>query len=139
MKKIIPCTVFLAAITIFFLNSCTPKDVEKEECSEIENTLKSVSFWNDSLNLDPTLLLASLDRINKAIDSIGYPDAGYQLWIVQNDTIADYRFLINGNWPNEDLYNEIHNHELYENAMNLDEVFWKKLNMISYDRFIKVK
>ena len=138
MKKIIPCTVFLAAITIFFLNSCTPKDVEKEECSEIENTLKSVSFWNDSLNLDPTLLLASLDRINKAIDSIGYPDAGYQLWIVQEDSAADYRFVINGNWPNQDLYNEIHNHELYKNASAQEEI-WNKLINISYDRFVKVK
>jgi hypothetical protein len=139
MKRTIPiASILILALSIVSV-SCTTQAEETQEPTRIENTLKSVSFWQDSLNLDPTLLQASLDRLNEAIDSIGYPDAGYQLWIIQNDTIADYRFLINGNWPNEDLYNEIHDHELYKNVMNLDEVFWKKLNMISYDRFIKVK
>ena len=139
MKNLFLATAVLTAVTVFSFYSCTQKDIEKKECSEIENTLKSVSFWQDSLNLDPSLLQASFDRVNKAIDSIGYPDAGYQLWLVQSDSAADYRFLINGNWPNQEVYNEIHNHELYKNATSWDEGLWNKINMISYDRFTKVK
>ena len=131
---IVSVIVILSIITI----SCDTKVQETEEPTRIENTLKSVSFWQDSLNLDPTLLQASLERINEAIDSIGYPDAGYQLWIVQSDTASDYRFLLQGNWPNQDLYNEIHKHELYKEA-NKQEEIWNKLSVISYDRFTKVK
>ena len=139
MKKLFLTTSVLVAIAFFSISSCTQKDIEKEECSKIENTLKSVSLWQDSLKVDPTILLASLERMNKAIDSIGYPDAGYQLWLVQSDTAADDRFLINGYWPNQEIYSEIHNHELYKNANELEDELWSSLSMIRYDRFTRVK
>ncbi len=138
MKRTIPITSIWILALSFVLVSCTTQAEETQEPTRIENTLKSVSFWQDSLKVDPVKLLVSLEQVNKAIDSIGYPDAGYQLWLVQSDTVADLRFLINGYWPNQEVYDEIHNHELYKKAMNL-EVIMDKLNLISYDRFIKVK
>ena len=139
MKKVFLTTSVLAAVAIFCISSCTQKDIKKEECSKIENTLKSVSFWQDSLKVDPALLLASLERMNKAIDSIGYPDAGYQLWLVQSDTAVDDRFLINGYWPNQEVYSEIHNHELYKNANELEDELWSSLSATWYNRFMRVK
>jgi hypothetical protein len=140
MKKLFLSTsVIIVAVTVFSISSCTQKDIEKEESSKIENTLKSVSLWQDSIKVDPAKLMASLEHINKAIDSIGYPDAGYQLWLLQSDTVADYRFLINGYWPNQEAYDEIHNHELYNNSTEWNTDFWKNLHMIRYDRFTRVK
>ena len=139
MKKLFLATSVIVAVTVFSISSCTQKDIEKEECSKIENTLKSVSYWQDSLKVDPAKLLVSIEQVNKAIDSIGYPDAGYQLWLVQSDTVADYRFLINGYWPNQEVYDEIHNHELYINPTVLDKELWNNLHMIRYDRFTRVK
>ena len=139
MKKVFLTTSVLAAVAIFCISSCTQKDIEKEEFSKIENTLKSVSLWQDSLKVDPTKLLASLERINKAIDSIGYPDAGYQLWIVQSDTATGTRFMLNGNWPNQVVYNEIHDHELYKNANELEDELWSTLSATWYNRFMRVK
>ena len=139
MKKLFLATSVIVAVTVFSISSCTQKDIEKEECSKIENTLKSVSLWQDSLKVDPAKLLVSLEQLNKAIDSIGYPDAGYQLWLVQSDTVADYRFLINGYWPNQEVYDEVHNHELYKNATEWDKELWSNLHMIRYDRFTRVK
>ena len=139
MKKLFLATSVIVAVTVFSISSCTQKDIEKEECSKIENTLKSVSFWQDSLKADPAKLLVSLEQVNKAIDSIGYPDAGYKLWLVQSDTAADYRFLINGYYPNQEVYDEIHNHELYKNAIEGNEELWSNLYMIRYDRFTRVK
>jgi len=139
MKKLFLATSVIVAVTVFSISSCTQKDIEKEEYSKIENTLKSVSFWQDSLQVDPAKLLASIEQVNKAIDSIGYPDAGYQLWLVQSDTVADYRFQINGYWPNQEVYDEIHNHELYINPTVLDKELWNNLHVIRYDRFTRVK
>ena len=59
----------------------------------IPNTLKSVSVLSDSVGVDPLILLMFIEGQNKAVDSIGYPDAGYKLWLVQSDTVKDLLFL----------------------------------------------
>jgi hypothetical protein len=132
---------FLAmSFIIFICSNCNPKT---EDIAKIENTLKSVSFFYDSAGVNPSTLLASMERMNKAIDSIGYPDAGYKVWIVQSDTFKEYQFMIEGYWPDQAVYDLIHNHELYKNANNKieqeDEELWKNLNNISYNRFILVE
>lgn len=140
MKRLFPAfSVIAVAILISFSSSCSQKDVEEEEITAIENTLKSASLFKDTIGVEPSRLLASLERINQAIDSIGYPDAGYQLWVVQSDTAADYRFMVNGFWPDQDVYDEIHNHELYINATEVDEELWNKMKSTWYNRFMRVK
>jgi hypothetical protein len=122
------------ALPIYF--SCTQPTSESEDTIKIENTLKSVSIWHDSVAIDPSELLASFERINAAIDSIGYPDAGYKLWQLESDSIN--RFLVEGFWPDRNGYNAIHDHELYKTAMEAEEQIWEGLEMAWYNRFIKV-
>jgi len=124
----------LFALPIFF--SCTQPVSELEDPVKIENTLKSVSLWNDSIRINPSALLASFERINAAIDSIGYPDAGYKLWQLKSDSIN--RFLVEGFWPDQAVYNAIHDHELYKTAMEAEEQIWEGLEMAWYNQFIKV-
>ena len=131
MKKV----VFFGMIIMFIITSCTRKETETEV--KIENTLKSVSFWSDSLGIEPSELLLTFERLNKAIDSIGYPDAGYKVWLVQSDTIKDFKFMIEGNWPNQTIYNTIHDHELYDVASRND--IMNKLKLVSYNRFTLLK
>ena len=129
---------FLAmSFMIIFCFNCSQKKVD---VVKIENTLKSVSLFYDSTGVNPSELISFLDRMNKAIDSIGYPDAGYKLWIVQSDTSKDYRFMLEGYWPDQAAYDLIHNDELYKNASEGgDETIWKHLKNISYNRFVMVK
>ena len=130
--------VFVFAVLLLVNYSCAPAVSEKAE-SQIENTLKSVSLVKDTVSIDQTEFLASLERINEAIDSIGYPDAGYELWIVQSDTVTDFRFMVNGNWPNQEVYDEIHEHELYKSALEPEEELWNKLTTTLYCRFTRVR
>ena len=136
-------TIFigLSVLSIFIicLFSCTQK--KAETVVKIENTLKSVSFYSDSAGIEPQEMLVSLERINKAIDSIGYPDAGYTLWLVQSDTNKAYRFMIEGYWPDQAIYDTIHTHKLYKQAHSISEKdeLWNAVSGISYDRFIIVK
>jgi hypothetical protein len=131
----------LSAMLIFIICfvSCTQKKAETEV--KIENTLKSVSFYSDSAGIEPQEMFLSLERINKAIDSIGYPDAGYKLWLVQSDTNKAYRFMIEGYWPNQAIYDTIHNHELYKRAHSISEkdALWNAVSSVSYNRFVLVK
>jgi hypothetical protein len=133
---------FLAMFFIvFYCTSCVQKVKESENAGKIENTLKSVHLMRDSIGIDPSLILSYFDRVNKAIDSIGYPDAGYNLWIVQSDTVKDLRFLVEGNWPNQAIYDTIHNHVLFKNITPTqdEEKLFDELKRISYNRFTLVK
>ena len=136
MKKIL----FLCLIISLIIVSCTQKQAGPEV--KIENTLKSVSFWYDSIGVDPHELLLSIERTNKVIDTIGYPDAGYELWLVQSDTNKAYRFMIEGYWPNQAIYDTIHNHQLYKNnnpTTKAEEDLWKALKGVDYNRFTHVE
>lgn len=135
MKKI----VFFALLIAMVVGGCTQNKAVPE--TRIDNTLKSVTFFYDSVGIDPHLLFISLEQMNKAIDSIGYPDAGYKVWLVQSDTNKAYRFMIEGYWPNQAIYDTIHNSVLYKDAneaVSSDEI-WKALKDVSYNRFKLVK
>jgi len=134
--------VFLSLIIALIINSCTQRGKISEGTDKLENTLLSVSFWYDSIGIDPHELLLSIERTNKVIDSIGYPDAGYKLWLVQSDTNKAYRFMMEGYWPNQAIYDTIHNHELYKNnnpTTKAEEEVWKALKSVDYNRFTIVK
>ena len=139
MKRTIPITSILILALSIVLVSCATQAEETQEPTRIENTLKSVSVWQDSIQVDPAKLLASLERVNEAIDSIGYPDAGYKLWLNQSDTEVNFKFMINGFWPNQEVYDEIHDNELYKNSMEGDEELFNNLKQTWYNRFTRVK
>ena len=132
----------LSIIALVF-SHCDQMVKKTENAIKIENTLKSVSLWSDSAGVNPVELLSSLERANRAIDSIGYPNAGYKLWIVQSDTNKDVRFMIEGYWPDQEIYDLIHNHELYKNAEKgsgqEEDKLWAGLKSVSYNRYILVK
>ena len=128
---------FLLMITAITF-SCTTSQGDKTP-----NNLKSVSLWSDFDGIDPAMLLASLERVNQTIDSIGYPDAGYKLWIVTNDSL-EFRFMIEEFWPNQEVYDMINENESYKSAMEnyLDEAekeLWNSLNMQWFSMFSRVE
>jgi hypothetical protein len=138
MKKLIFMPVMVLSILV--CQSCTQKSNDSENTGGIENTLKSVSLLYDSLMVEPKDLLATFERINKAIDTIGYPDAGYKLWLIQGDSIKDFRFMLEGYWPNQAIYDTIHKNKMYLNAATPEmEKLWEKVKNISYHRFTLVK
>ena len=132
-------TIFLSLIIALIIGSCTQNVKKSQDVPKIENTLKSVSFWSDSIGIDPHELFLSFERVNKVIDSIGYPDAGYNLWLIQSDSSKDIRFLIEGYWPNQALYDTIHANELYKNAFEKEMKLLGGLKYTSYNRFTLVK
>ena len=136
--KATPISILLFFFTLSIFFSCTQPSSELKGPVKIENTLISVSLWYDSIPIEPTELLASLERVNTSIDSIGYPDAGYRLWLLKSDSIMNFKFMIEGLWPDQNGYNIIHDNDLYKKAMDAEEQLWEGLKMIQYNRFTKV-
>lgn len=137
MKKAIP--LVLSSLTILFIITSFIKN-KNESISrvKIENTLKSVSLFKDTLGIDSKQLLADFEKVNKAIAAIGYPDAGYQIWEVKSQD-ADFRYMIEGHWPDMETYRKIHSHELYKQAISVESANWKALEQTWYYRFDKVE
>ena len=139
ITKTSPVSILLIYFVFQIYVSCTPPSSELKDTAKIDNTLKSVSLWYDSIPVEPTELLASFERVNTAIDSIGYPDAGYKLWLLKSDSSMNFRYLIEGYWPDQNGYNTIHTHELYKEATEAEQQLWKGLHMVQYHRFTKVE
>jgi hypothetical protein len=131
---IVSMIVILSIITI----SCDTKVQETEEPAKIENTLQSVSYFQDTVGIDPTVLFKAFTLMNEAIDEIGYPDAGYKLWMRPSDT-SDVRFMVEGLWPDQAAYDLIHNHQLYIDAMTANATAMDGLVNVKYYRFEKAK
>jgi hypothetical protein len=105
--------------------------------------LKSISLWSDTSGIDPYMLRTSLERINKTIDSIGYPGAGYRLWVVTEDSL-EFRFMIEGLWPDQESYDKINDDERYKNAIenymdDTEEQLWNSLDMKWFSMFSSVR
>ena len=133
MKKV----VFWCIAILLIIGGCKQKVKESENIVKIENSLKSISFWRDSIGIDPAELLPVFEQINKSIDSIGYPDAGYKLWVVQGDSSKNFKYMIEGAWPDQETYNLIHNHKLFDVAAR--DNMMSRFKMVSYYRFSLAK
>jgi len=116
--------------------SCTTTLKETEESPRIENTLQSVSYLKVPDGFDTQELMKVFDALNEAIDSIGYPDAGYQLWLIQEDS-SEINYMLEGFWPDQTAYDEIHNHPLYEATGANYEATWDDVENVEYHRFVK--
>lgn len=135
MKKIL----FISLLIIILVSSCTDKPKESQKVDAIPNTLISISFYGDSTGTDASAIAQSFEKVNKVIDSIGYPDAGYKFWLVQSDTSKNIKFMIQGSWPDQEVYNTIHKNESYLNAMKDLQKAASNLKSLSYNRFTLVK
>ncbi len=137
MKRIIPIIGIMTLSLSLISTSCTNSIKEIEETTKIENTLQSVSYMKDTIGYDTQQLLEAFNKFNEVIDSIGYPDAGYKIWLIQEDS-SDIRFMVEGLWPNQKIYDEIHNNQLYLDAWENDEFNWNGLVRMEYHRFKKI-
>jgi len=56
-----------------------------------------------------------LKEMNKAISEEGYPEAGYHLYKI-NDDNAEYKYFMEGVWPDSATYDKIHDSEKWKAA-----------------------
>lgn len=57
-----------------------------------------------------------LKEMNKAISKEGYPGAGYHLYKISDGNSENYRYFMEGIWPDSATYDKIHNSENWKKA-----------------------
>lgn len=57
-----------------------------------------------------------LKEMNKAISEEGYPEAGYHLYKITDEYSENYKYFMEGVWPDSATYEKIHNSEKWKNA-----------------------
>ena len=70
---------------------------------------------------------ASLEKVNAAIASIGYPGSGYSFYQVGDQEVDQYRFMVEGSWPSEQAYDKIHDSEEWKAATSEDSEMWDEI------------
>lgn len=137
MKKNI-LLILTATAVIIAVASCNTKKEEVREAVNIPNTLQSVSYFQDTTGMDPQELLTFFNEWNKAIDEIGYPDAGYKIWLIQEDT-SNINYMVEGHWPDQETYDKIHDHELYQKVYEENQDKLEGFISVEYHRFKEIK
>lgn len=136
-KVLFFCLVALLSLTI--ISSCAPKTAPSEDVQKIENTLKSVTLLIKPPGVDMAKIKASFDDVNAVIGTIGFPDAGYQLWTIQSADSVGFELMVEGHWPDQQTYDLIHEDERYQTATKAPMTEWEKLERVSYHRFQRME
>lgn len=112
-------------LSVIFFSACFVKQ-EKP----IETLHSNQEYFSNSLPVKSVLLYDTIQRwpidtiqaalkdINQVIANIETREAGYSLWKVQSDSIPDYRYLIQGHWPDQASYDSIHVNPDFRKALD---------------------
>ena len=108
------------AFLFFCLSSCdtTTSRTNLAQVKISPSVVKSIMLYDTIQGIPLDTVLSALEKINLVIRNIDDRPAGYSLWQVQSDTIQDYRYLIQGTWPDQDSYDLIHQHPEFRKVLD---------------------
>jgi hypothetical protein len=81
--------------------------------SDPGSQLKSVHLFSLTFDVEEALLINALQSLNEAVAEVGYPEFGYRLWEVSIGDDGTFTHLLEGTWPNQETYDEIHRAEVF--------------------------
>lgn len=106
--------------------------------------LKSVNLFNIASEADEAELSAAVALLNAGIQETGFQNAGYNLWKMGGSQDPDasplgFDYLMEGIWPDQAAYDEIHAAEAYLAAGEASgDVFERILADRLYSRFVRI-
>jgi len=101
---------------------------------------KSIHLFNLPEGVSEQQFVGSISDVNSAITEIGYPGVGYHLYKVESDTIQEYRYFMEGLWPNPETYKIIHENDKWKQTIEKhSEVFSDVMATQLYRRMLKVE
>lgn len=83
---------------------------------------------------------AAIKELNDVVAEIGYPNAGYAFYKVENDSVKNNRYYFEGIWPAGDAYQKIHEHPAYLEAEKKFMSMYSKIKAVQmYRRLVLVE
>lgn len=134
------------------LIACNGKTSEKEQVNEpslsekkevvqyLTPKQKSIHLFNLPEGVSEQQFIASVSELNAAIRELGYSGVGYHVYKVESDTIQEYRYFLEGLWPDPETYKTIHEDEKWKQAAEKNNDMWEKVLAVQiYRRMLKIE
>lgn len=122
--------------SFYLLCSCDNSVDPKEKAGKEE--IRSVMLY-DQFDISLDSIRIALKALNQIIQGIDSRIAGYQLYQVQNDSIKDYRYMIQCQWPDQSVYDRVHQDSTFRRELNIHSgVFDHTRKWKVYRRFERV-
>jgi len=113
---------------------------EKEVIQYLTPKQKSIHLFNLPKGISEEQFIASVSELNSAIRELGYSGVGYHVYKAESDTIQEYRYFLEGLWPDPETYKTIHEDEKWKQAAEKNNDMWEKVLAVQiYRRMLKVE
>lgn len=142
----------ISILLMFAIMACNSKTSESEQANEpslseakemvqyLTPKQKSIHLFNIPDGVTERQFSAAISEINSAITELGYSGVGYHIYKVEADTIKDYRYFMEGLWPDPEIYKIIHDSEDWNQAVEKNrEMLENVFNNQIYRRILKVE
>ena len=125
----------ISIIILFIVINCSRKS-EADKISKGEK-FRSVTMMNLNTDESEAELLKMINSYKIVFDELGHPNSMYQVWKERGDKKGKYKYIIEANWPNQEVYDKVHDSEKYK---ELDKKFKTKFDELvkesDYSRYI---
>ncbi|MEZ0539057.1 hypothetical protein [Fibrella arboris] len=101
--------------------------------------LKSIHLFDMPAGVTEAQLSAVISELNAVIKRLGYSNAGYTFYKVEGKEIDKYRYFFEGNWPNAEAYQKIHDDKSFQEADKKLGMVYEKIKAVEiYRRLVRV-
>ncbi|RYF72355.1 MAG: hypothetical protein EOO39_12285 [Cytophagaceae bacterium] len=101
--------------------------------------LKSIHLFDMPAGVTEAQLSAVISELNAVIKRLGYSNAGYTFYKVEGKVDDKYRYYFEGNWPNTEAYQKIHDDKSFQQAEEKLSAVYEKIKAVElYRRLVRV-
>ncbi|WP_421826843.1 hypothetical protein [Larkinella sp.] len=101
--------------------------------------LKSIHLFDMPAGVTEAQLSTMIGEMNTVIKRLGYSNAGYTLYKVEGKGADKYRYYFEGNWPNTNAYQKIHDDKSFQEADKKLGTVYEKIKAVEiYRRLVRV-
>ncbi|MGM9509055.1 hypothetical protein ACS5NO_15075 [Larkinella sp. GY13] len=101
--------------------------------------LKSIHLFDMPAGVTEAQLSAVIGELNTVIKRLGYSNAGYTLYKVAGKGADKYHYFFEGNWPNNEAYQKIHDDKSFQEADKKLGTVYEKIKAVElYRRLVRV-
>ncbi len=112
--KAVLCLYTVVSLVIATQFTCQKIEVAVETGAD-QNTYLTTLRLDAAEGYTDADVIDMVERYSRVIIELGYPELTYKLWKIYDDSPAKVQtYLIEGNWPDRKVWEDIHLHEKYK-------------------------
>ena len=105
----------LGICLLFLFVQVTCRQAKSPDTELPKNTYLTTLRLNAEAGVTDAEVIAMVEKYSQAIIDQGYPHLTYKIWKLYEESPAKVQtYLIEGNWPDRKIWEEIHFHDTYK-------------------------